>query len=93
MYKNFLAYLMGDKVLHFLYGSVIAMPFIGVASATGGNLLITGILSAMFFGILKEVSDFLSNKFAGGNHGVEFMDIVATTAGGTYAGLNITLIK
>lgn len=69
-----------DKIYHFVAGYVIAATFHWAP--------MTAILCAAGVGALKELYDFLTNKYLGANHGVEFMDFLATAAGGV-AGIGV----
>ena len=58
----------------------------------------SAILTALFVGLAKEGSDYLSNceaRAAGkpDPHSVEFLDVVATVAGGCWVSLVFWLVK
>lgn len=63
-----------DKLLHFLVGYCVAaslyfVPFVAIGAAVGA-------------GVLKEVLDYVINKYFDGKHGVEFLDFITTALGG-----------
>ena len=91
MYDKILQLLGADKIQHFLYGAVIgllaAIPF-----ANNGNPVAHTTAFAFVVGVAKEAVDLMSNRIKGRPaHGVEFLDIVATTLGGTYSGVVLFL--
>lgn len=79
-----------DKVLHYFVGM-----FIGVVGGFGAivahqpmwSVLMWSLLLAAFSGAIKEVYDYLSKKGT-----PEFMDFLATTAGGASAGFFLLII-
>lgn len=67
-----------DKANHALYGALIAcvLLFFGVEPVSA--LVVVAVVGA-----LKEAADWAINRMAGLKvHGVEFLDFVATVAGG-----------
>ena len=93
MYKNILQNLTTDKILHFLYGAVLTLPFLLLSRVFEIHIISLSILVSLIIGVLKEVLDFLDNSINKKTNSVEFADIVATVLGGSYAGIIITLIK
>lgn len=80
-----------DKALHFCAGAAIGTLGSCLALILGGTAW-WGVALAAFFGILKEVVDYMSNQRAikAGllpSHGVEFKDALWTAAGGVLPSL------
>jgi hypothetical protein len=93
MYKTMLHYFTRDKILHFLFGCAISIPFITVAGIFGKSIILTSIIVTCIVGVGKEVFDIIDNKFGGGQNSIKFLDIVATILGGLYAGILIELVR
>lgn len=93
MYKNILQKLNNDKLLHFLFGAVLTLPFLLLAPFFQFHIISLSILVSLIIGIFKELLDFLDNTFNKNKNFVEFTDIVATVLGGLYVGIIVTLLK
>ena len=86
-----------DKAQHFIYGAVIA--FVGVLIAVMALhknqyalLCGAGLCAAFAFG--KEAMDWYQNRKAGVKmHGVEFLDALATIAGGAFVLAPVYLMR
>jgi len=83
LYPIILAKMQSDKWQHFAGGVVLSVP----VQALFGSMLIT-IAAATIVGLGKEAADLWRNKYRGAIHGVEWLDALATAAGGVWvAGL------
>ena len=83
LYATILAKMQSDKWQHFASGVVLSVP----VQAAFDSMLIT-IAVASVVGLGKEAVDWLMNKHRGATHGVEWLDALATAAGGVWvAGL------
>jgi hypothetical protein len=76
-----------DKANHLVYGSIVFLAGAFVGGQVGQNPADCGLAAAAAAGALKELADWLLNRkaLAAGlppQHGVEFWDFAATTAGG-----------
>jgi hypothetical protein len=74
-----------DKAFHFLGGT--AFSVIGAACwyASGADLALLpwfALLASGVAGVTKEAADWMGNHARPGSHGVEWLDFVATLAGG-----------
>jgi len=79
LYTTILAKMQSDKWQHFAAGVVLAVP----VQALFGSMLIT-VAAASVVGVGKEVADLWRNKYRGATHGVEWLDALATAAGGVW---------
>ena len=79
LYTTILAKMQSDKWQHFAIGVVFSVP----VQAAFDFMLVT-ILVALAVGVGKEVADWLMNKYRGATHGVEWLDALATAAGGVW---------
>lgn len=67
-----------DKANHAIYGAVIACVLLMLGVSPTASLLCVAVVGAG-----KEIADWAINRMAGLRvHGVEFLDFVATVAGG-----------
>jgi len=83
LYPTILAKMQSDKWQHFAAGVVLAVP----VQAAFDSMLITSAV-ATIVGVGKEAADWLMNRYRGATHGVEWLDALATAAGGVWvAGL------
>ena len=83
LYTTILAKMQSDKWQHFAAGVVLAVP----VQAAFDSMLITSAV-ATIVGVGKEAADWLMNRYRGATHGVEWLDALATAAGGVWvAGL------
>ncbi len=83
-----------DKANHFIYGVVVSLAAMFVAStqALPIPLVVVGIVSAFVVGAIKEAVDYIQNKQAGTPlHGVELLDGVATGLGGVATSVTLLL--
>lgn len=63
-----------DKFIHFLMGYSVAATFaFNPVVAIGCAVILAGS---------KELYDYILNRYFGAQHGVEFLDFIATVAGG-----------
>jgi hypothetical protein len=93
MYKQFLSNLTNDKVLHFLYGAVLTLPFLLLSPIFNIHILLLCLLVSFVIGLTKEVIDLVDNLMNKKTNSVEFMDIVFTVFGGLYVGIIVALLK
>jgi len=86
-----------DKANHFIYGAALGLTTLTLLSAlkipdtSGYTHSLAAVASATFLGVLKEVEDYFANQRAIAQglppqHGVEWMDMVATALGGVVVG-------
>jgi hypothetical protein len=86
LYARLLQLLVKDKILHFLFGVVVSLP-VGAIMPTAASAFLAALATAFVVGALKEIVDALDNRrMQRPEHGVEFMDAIATALGGLYAG-------
>jgi hypothetical protein len=77
-----------DKANHFIYGNAIAIVAVVATTFLAPELRqFAGLATSSIAGVLKELADAALNYKVTGNwktgpHGVEFMDALATAAGG-----------
>jgi hypothetical protein len=93
MYKKMLQKLNSDKILHFLYGAVLTLPFLLLSLFFQIHVILLSLLVSLVIGASKELLDLLDNTFNKKMNSVELMDIVATVVGGLYVGIIVTLLK
>ncbi len=72
---------------HFLYGAVMVLPIGALVDHVQHNFILLYTTIAFTIGLIKEALDKWDVIVNKQTHGVEFADIVATTLGGTYAGI------
>lgn len=77
-----------DKWQHFAAGVVLSVP----VQAAFDSMLIT-VLVAAAIGLGKEVVDWLMNRYRGAAHGVEWLDALATAAGGGWVAVLLGVWK
>ena len=88
LYTTILAKMQSDKWQHFAAGVVLSVP----VQAAFNSMLIT-IAVASVVGLGKEAADWLMNKYRGATHGVEFLDALATAAGGVWVAVLLGVWK
>jgi len=88
LYAATLAKMQSDKWQHFAGGVVFSVP----VQATFDSVLVT-IAVAAVVGVGKEAADWLMNKYRGATHGVEWLDALATAAGGVWVAVLLGVLK
>jgi len=88
IYTTILAKMQSDKWQHFAAGVVLSVP----VQAAFDSMLVT-VLVALAVGVGKEAADWLLNKYRGATHGVEWLDALATAAGGVWVAVLLGVLK